>query len=109
MTKTLNELNLSDDFLFAKVMSDKDICKEFLGKLLEIKIEKVTMDVEYMTLLERDREKIEEGRQEGIKEGIKEAVSKLLLKGKSETEIAELLDIDLEMVNEVKERVEKSR
>lgn len=272
MTKTLKELNLSDDFLFAKVMSDKEICKEFLEKLLEIKIEKVTMpenqktidllleskgirldiyvkdendsvynvemqrgehknlpkrmryyqgnidldlikkgedynklaksyiifictfdlfkagrhkytfetvckedktiklddftnkiilntksimkdldeelieflnyvehsteetvknskgelvknihdrvvkvkndvtmEVEYMTLLERDREKIEEGRREGIKEGIKEAVSKLLLKGKSETEIAELLDIDLEIVNEVKERVEKSR
>ncbi len=25
--KTLQELNLSDDFLFAKVMTDKEICK----------------------------------------------------------------------------------
>lgn len=28
MTKTLKELNLEDDFLFANVMSYKDICKE---------------------------------------------------------------------------------
>ena len=41
MSKTLKELNLEDDFLFAKVMSDKEICKEFLEKLLEIEIEKI--------------------------------------------------------------------
>lgn len=28
MSKTLKELNLEDDFLFVKVMSDKEICKE---------------------------------------------------------------------------------
>ena len=38
MVKTLKELNLEDDFLFAKVMSDKDICKEFLEKLLQIEM-----------------------------------------------------------------------
>lgn len=43
--KTLQELNLEDDFLFAKVMSDKEICKEFLEKLLEIRIEKIEMPV----------------------------------------------------------------
>ena len=43
MSKTLKELNLEDDFLFAKVMSDKEICKEFLEKLLEIEIEKIEM------------------------------------------------------------------
>ena len=32
MNKTLKELNLEDDFLFAKVMSDKEICKELLEK-----------------------------------------------------------------------------
>lgn len=41
MDKTLKELNLEDDFLFAKVMSDKDICREFLEKLLDIVIERV--------------------------------------------------------------------
>lgn len=43
--KTLQELNLEDDFLFAKVMSDKDICREFLEKLLDIRIEKIEMPV----------------------------------------------------------------
>ncbi|BBK78161.1 MULTISPECIES: Rpn family recombination-promoting nuclease/putative transposase [Clostridium] len=41
--KTLQELNLEDDFLFAKVMSDHEICKEFLEKLLDIEIEKIEM------------------------------------------------------------------
>ncbi|AGF57783.1 putative transposase/invertase (TIGR01784 family) [Clostridium saccharoperbutylacetonicum] len=43
MNKTLKELNLEDDFLFAKVMSDKEICKELLEKILEVEIEKVEM------------------------------------------------------------------
>ena len=50
MIKTLKELNLEDDFLFAKVMSDKDICKEFLEKLLEIKIEKIEMPENQKTI-----------------------------------------------------------
>lgn len=41
--KSLKELNLGDDFLFAKVMSDKEICKELLEKILEIEIEKIEM------------------------------------------------------------------
>ena len=36
MNKALKELNLEDDFLFAKVMSDKEICKELLENILEI-------------------------------------------------------------------------
>ena len=43
MNKQLKELNLEDDFLFAKVMNDKAICKELLESLLDIKIEKVIM------------------------------------------------------------------
>ena len=43
MIKSLQELSLEDDFLFAKVMSDKSICKEFLEKLLEIDIERIEM------------------------------------------------------------------
>jgi predicted transposase/invertase (TIGR01784 family) len=39
--KTLQELNLDDDFLFSKVMQDKEICKEFLEKLLNIEIERI--------------------------------------------------------------------
>ena len=50
MNKTIQELNLEDDFLFAKVMSDKEICKELLEKILEIKIEKVEMVEEQKTI-----------------------------------------------------------
>ena len=50
MTKTLKELNLEDDFLFAHVMSDKDICKEFLEKLLEVEIEKIEMPENQKTI-----------------------------------------------------------
>jgi hypothetical protein len=39
MSKTLKELNLEDDFLFAKVMIDKKIYKELLENILEIEIE----------------------------------------------------------------------
>ena len=50
MNKTLKELNLEDDFLFAKVMSNKEICKELLEKILEIEIEKVEMVEEQKTI-----------------------------------------------------------
>jgi predicted transposase/invertase (TIGR01784 family) len=50
MNKTLKELNLEDDFLFAKVMSDKEICKELLEKILEIQIEKVEIVEEQKTI-----------------------------------------------------------
>ncbi len=44
--KTLQELNLGDDFLFAKVMSDKDICRRIIEKVLDIKIKKIKMPQE---------------------------------------------------------------
>ena len=50
MNKILKELNLEDDFLFAKVMSDKEICKELLENILEIEIEKVEMVQEQKTI-----------------------------------------------------------
>lgn len=52
--KTLQELNLCDDFLFAKVMENKEICRRVLEKILELDIKKVefiesqlTKDVSY--------------------------------------------------------------
>ena len=36
--KTYQELNLSDDFLFAKVMEDEEILKSVIEKILGIKI-----------------------------------------------------------------------
>ncbi|MGL5151114.1 MAG: Rpn family recombination-promoting nuclease/putative transposase, partial [Clostridium sp.] len=50
MSKTLKELNLEDDFLFAKVMTDKDVCRELLEKLLNIKIKKVTVPEDQKTI-----------------------------------------------------------
>ena len=44
--KKLQELNLEDDFLFAKVMSDKDICRRIIEKVLDIKIKKIKMPQE---------------------------------------------------------------
>ena len=44
MTKnrpTLQELNLSDDFLFAKVMENEEVCRRLLEKILDLKIKKV--------------------------------------------------------------------
>ncbi|WP_143329213.1 Rpn family recombination-promoting nuclease/putative transposase, partial [Clostridium beijerinckii] len=50
MDSYLKELKLKDDFLFAEVMSDKEICKELLEKILEIEIEKVEMVEEQKTI-----------------------------------------------------------
>ena len=50
MSKTLKELNLEDDFLFAKVMSDKKICKEFLEKLLDIEISRIEIPENQKTI-----------------------------------------------------------
>lgn len=43
MDKTLQSLNLEDDFLFAKVMTDKDICREVLECILGIEIDRIEM------------------------------------------------------------------
>ncbi len=42
--KSWEELEIRDDFLFAKVMRDKEICKKILEKLLRIKIK----DIKYL-------------------------------------------------------------
>lgn len=39
--KKLQDLNLDDDFLFAKVMSDKEICRRVLEQILNIKISRI--------------------------------------------------------------------
>ena len=46
MHKIIEQLNLDDDFLFAKVMSDKEICKKVLEKILDIKINDIEMPTE---------------------------------------------------------------
>lgn len=86
--------------------SKGDLVKHVHEKVNEVKND-ATVEVEFMTLLERDREKIEEGRIEGIEEGIKKAISKLLSKGKNEVEIADLLEVDIKLVEEVKANMKK--
>lgn len=44
--KTFQELNLCDNFLFAAVMQDEEICKGVLELLLNIPIDKVVIEVE---------------------------------------------------------------
>ena len=39
--KRWEDLTITDDFMFCKVMSDPDICKELLEILLHIKIERL--------------------------------------------------------------------
>lgn len=39
--RTLQELNLSDDFLFSKVFSDAEVCRQVLEKILKVKIKKI--------------------------------------------------------------------
>ena len=44
-TNTIQELNLADNFLFGKVMSDSEICRMILEKILNIPIKKVEFPV----------------------------------------------------------------
>ena len=48
--KTLQSLNLEDDFLFAKVMSDSEICRRVLEKILRIPIKKVMVPTAQRTI-----------------------------------------------------------
>lgn len=41
--KTIRQLNLEDDFLFAKVMSDKEVCRKVLEKILGVSIREVAV------------------------------------------------------------------
>ena len=44
-TNTIQELNLADNFLFGKVMSDTEICRMVLEKILNISIKKIAFPV----------------------------------------------------------------
>ena len=68
-----------------------DLVKVLHKKVNEVKTDQ-RMEVEWMTLLERDREKIEQGRQEGREEGIEIG----LKKGARQT-AKNLLDMGLEI------------
>ena len=44
-TNTIQELNLADSFLFGKVMSDTEICRRVLEKILNVPIKKVDFPI----------------------------------------------------------------
>ena len=50
LPKDISELNLSDDFLFAKVMADNDICKRVLEQILNISIKEVSSPITQKTI-----------------------------------------------------------
>ena len=41
VTKDFDQITLKDDFMFCSVMSDKELCKELLERILDIKINKL--------------------------------------------------------------------
>lgn len=76
---------------YAKLASSS-LVKEIHKKVIQIKHNK-EMEVEYMTLMQRDREKREEGIQLAGK------ICKLYSKGLSKEEIEMELDIDLDSID----------
>lgn len=49
-SKTIQQLNLEDDFLFAKVMSDKEVCRKVLEKILGVSIREVSVPATQKTI-----------------------------------------------------------
>ncbi len=77
-------------------VSKSELVKEINQKVRYLKEDK-SMEVEYMTLLERDREKFQEGREEGREEAKKEA-AKALLDILDDKTIALKMNLPLEQV-----------
>jgi len=73
-----------------------NLVKSIHKRVQEVKND-ISVEVEFMTLLERDREKIEEGREEAIKQLILKQYSK----GLSIEYIAEINEFDVEYVRNV--------
>ena len=80
------------------------LIRQIHRKVIEVK-QNPKMEVEYMTLLQRDRENIELGREEGRQEGIKMALDiiRLHLDGKADQEIAAMLSLRTDYVRQVLE------
>ncbi len=80
------------------------LIRQIHRKVIEVK-QNPKMEVEYMTLMQRDRENIELGREEGRQEGIKMALDiiRLHLDGKADQEIAAMLSLRTDYVRQVLE------
>ncbi|HJC56905.1 MAG TPA: hypothetical protein H9700_05995 [Candidatus Eisenbergiella intestinipullorum] len=86
------------------------LIRQIHQKVNEVK-QNPKMEVEYMTLMQRDRENIELGREEGRQEGVKIALEiiRLHLDGKTEQEIALLLHLRTDDVRQFLVDYEHSR
>ena len=96
--------------------SKGNLVKNIHKKVEQVKNDKL-MEVEFMTLLERDREKIEEGIEKGIQEGIKKGLKEGIEKKAKETAIkainmgmdngvvAELTGLKEEEINEIRKEI----
>lgn len=105
--------DLNDEIIeFLKYVenSDDKTAKEATGTLVKNIHKRVVevknnpkVEVEFMTLLERDREKLEEGREEGREQGIELAkkVFKLLSMGEPVANIAKICGISEEKVRKI--------
>ena len=87
--------NTTDDFVS---QARSPLIKEIHKKVTEVK-ESKEMEVEYMTLLQRDRENIELGREEGSISATK--ILKLHNKGMNNESISSSLQLDPEYVSSV--------
>ncbi len=109
----------------SKISAAKNpLIKDIQKKVAEVNQSK-EMEVEYMTLLQRDRENIELGREEGLAEGLKQGLDrgleqglqkgtnqtteilKLHLKGTPEALIASSLNLDTDYVRQIIHNFEK--
>ena len=94
------------EFLKYVEHSDDKIAEEATGTLVKNIHKRVIevknnpkVEVEFMTILERDREKLEEGREEGIE--LAKKVFKLLNMGESILNIAKICGISEEKVRKI--------
>ena len=103
--------NTTDDFA---AEAKNPLIKDIQRKVIQVKQSK-EMEVEYMTLFQRDRENREEGREEGLAEGLRQGraqgreegieeslqILKLHLKGMSEPMIASALNLDDNYIRQI--------
>ncbi len=71
-TNTIQELNLADSFLFGKVMSDTEICRMVLEKILNVPIKKVEFPITRKTT---EIFLCTKGKKDDVDDGIKDFLS----------------------------------
>ena len=105
MLEFLNHVVKSTDEVADNAKSD--LVKTINQKVNNVKYDK-TMEVEYMTLLERDRLNFEEGREEGVVKGREEALeqsAKALMDILDDETISKKLNLPIERVKELRKEV----